>query len=45
MLEMVKMISDESTERHWKINGITEDVKCMLCGLEETSEDLQSVIV
>ena len=23
------MISDESTERHWKINRITKDVKCM----------------
>ena len=26
---MVKMLSAESTERHWKINTITEDVKCM----------------
>ena len=29
MLEVVKMLSDESTKRHWKINGIMEDVKCM----------------
>ena len=29
MLGMVNTLSDESTERHWKINGMTYDMKCM----------------
>ena len=44
MLATVKTLSAESTERHWKINSMAEDVQCMKKNYVDVKQRMELLI-